>query len=182
MLNIPIVDNPKMADAAFGELQIELKKHLSFLTVCYGVVKTIEREGQKLPVVYSGDNEYITVMPGGSVSGYSFFDIAPKQDFARWLKNSAPVVKYNFGLVVWYNLSSIPDSDKEKIKAEISQTLWQKVILRHSTYKISSMSDDAQEIFSKFYAQGMNNKYLLHPYGAVRFNGELYFSEKGNLE
>lgn len=176
------MNNPKMADMAFGELQKELLRTLPFLKHAYGIIKVIEDvSGKKTPILASG-SEYISALPDGKHAAYSFFDIKPTQTYDSWHKNTVPVVKYDFSLIVWYNLKLLAKTteitDGEKLKAAISEAFWRNIVLQYSSYVMETITDDAKEIFSKYYTPEFDRKYLLHPYGAVRFSGILKFSEQ----
>lgn len=170
----------KTLDDVFNEFSEQLQEYLPWLENCFGIVKSVKRDGHEEPVLLSHKNEYVSVFPDTRLGNYSFFDIESTQTFVSWNKGRAPILKVPFSLILWYDLSNIEGHERsvEQIKREVSTAMWQKITLRLSSFRLTGISTDANRIFGKFYRTGMETKYLMHPYGAMKFSGNVYFSER----
>lgn len=165
-----------MMDALLEEFQIRLKEALTWLDYACGRVTEHNERGRKLPKIYIGGGDYQNVMPDDRLGNYCFFDIDPDSDFSEWNKNRGYLLRSTFGLVFWFNLETIyPDSlasEVETVKAEVLDALTA-MNLRRGSFTIDQVSDNAEGVFRRYGAKGYQEKYMLHPYGALRFSGQL---------
>lgn len=182
MNNVPIPDIPVMIDRVLAEWQAQLKDKLTWLDAACGKVVEMKLQNKPVPAIYIGGGDYKQVLPDDTIGNYSFFDIAPKYKFASWNKNIHSLIKVEYGLVFWFNQKKIlTDSEAlviENIKADILQVLSEDITLRHGSYDISSIAEGARGVFANYSQTGYDQKYLMYPYSALRFNGSLIFNSR----
>ncbi len=180
-MSIPVPTNPRMIDLVLSELQAKIKAGLTWLDYSCGKVVEIKHGGKSIPAIYIG-SEYKYVMPDDTLGNYCFFDIAPKYTFAKWSKGSHALIRARYGLVFWFNIAKIyPDSaavETEAIKEEILTLLTEKISIVNGSYTIEGISEGARDVFAQYMQEGYQEKYLLYPYGAVRFEGQLTFTSR----
>lgn len=179
-MRTPIQENPQAIDLLLAEMQKGLTDRLAWLNHAFGKAQYhVNRDGVSTPVIYLGKNEYSSVMPDGRFGNYSFFDLEPQRTFENWNKNRAGTIKVKFGLVFWFNLEKIyPTSqsrDTEAVKTQILDVLTRRTVTRHGSYELEGLNDDAKTIFQRYFKAGYDEKYLMHPYGAVRIVGTLNY-------
>ena len=176
--------NAKMADLVFTEFAKKLMEQIPWLNIALGAVKEIEEKGKAKPVLYTKRNEYVSVLPDENRLGnYCFFDVNKNYEFVSWHKSRAPIVKVKFGLLFWFDMSSFMTPNVysiDRVVAYLSKVLWNYVNLTLGEYQIDTVNSDALYIFRKYYPVLKEKNILLYPYGAVRFDGLLTFSEAIN--
>lgn len=183
MDNLTIQPGPKLIDAVLQEWQDELMAKLTWLTVAYGRVTDYYKGKDRLPKIHIGQGEYRDVMPDDRVGNYSFFEIDPRYDAKVWNKNKPTMLHAKYGLVFWFDIRTIfqeiEGTEREAVKAHILYTITNRVRLRTSqaSFRIESVVDDATGVFTKYAQKDHDEKYLMYPYGAVRIDGTLQFTE-----
>lgn len=180
--NIPTPTNPAQLDKVLFEFQTRLKDNLSWLDYACG--RVIEHEhnnnGKILPKIYIGDDRYVEVMPDASLGNYCFFDVGEKRQVLKHMPGRGMLVKCTFGLVIWFNLSKIypmaVERKTEDLQQEIVDVLVRKTSLSCAGFLITGITDNAKQVFGKYAGKNPESKYMMHPYGAFRFDGELIYN------
>lgn len=181
-MNTPIPDNPKMIDRVLAEWQTRLKAELDWLDYACGRVVEVKQAEKPIPAIYIGGGEYKSVMPDESLGNFSFFDIADTYKFASWSKGVHALVRVDYGLVFWMNLKKLFPGSKahelETAKAQVLEVLTERVVLQSGAFDVTSISEGARRVFAQYARQGYNQKFLMYPYGAIRFTGEVIFNSR----
>ncbi len=182
MGDTPITTNPALIDNVLAEFQTKLEAELSWLDYSCGKVVEMKIDDKPLPMIYVGDNRYKNVMPDQTLGNHCFFDIDNTYNFAEWHKGKHSLIRATYGLVFWFDLSKIyPDSltrDVEAVKQEILEVLSEKISLLTGSYTLESVQEGARLVFAKYAQPGYDEKYLLHPFAAIRVNGQLTFTSR----
>lgn len=190
-INAPVIPNAIMLDAHLGEIQQGLADNLSWLNAAFGRSQRLTKEmnGKRIitPNVYCGGwnghgpNDYIEVSPDSKIGNFSFFEIDDPQTvdpgvFARDIK--AP-----FSLIFWFDLTRVYNSavnrNTEKMKADILRILngrtgWH---LSDGRITINRIYERAENIYRGYSLSEIDNQFLMHPYGGMRFEGVLEYPE-----
>ncbi len=170
-----------MLDKVLHCINEGLLDKVDWLDAAFGRVTEHNDNGVAMPKLYHTKGEYINVMPDDRRGNYSFFDVTPTYEIIQWNKHRPSLVRARFGVVFWFNLNTIfPDVDTrnlENVKSALLHTLTSEIHIPYGDYQISTISDDARGVFAKFARTGYEERYLLHPYGGIRYNGEIVFSE-----
>lgn len=188
----PIIPDAVMIDRVIGEIQNGLIEGLSWLDAAFGrsqkLVKTIDEKRYVIPCVYcgglegKGKNDYMEVSPDSNIGNFSFFVIHDPETIATFPGQPAEI-KAPFSLIFWFDLRTIYGSDTnrntELIKAQIlkilnGRTQWH---LRGGRIRINKSYEKAENIYSGFTLDENSNQYLMHPYGGMRLDGVLEFTE-----
>ena len=185
-----------MLDLHLGEIQKGLVDNLTWLDAAFGRAQRLTKEmnGKRIvtPNVYCGgwrghgENDYIEVSPDSKIGNFSFFEIDDPQtiDAGPWARE----VKAPFGLIVWFDLTRVygtaDNRNTEKIKAEILRVLggragWH---LSEGRIIINRIYERAENIYKGYTLSEIDNQFLMHPFGGMRFDGVLEFSEYCNPE
>ena len=176
--------NHKMADLVFAEFAVKLKENIPWLYIALGAVKVIEEKGKGKPILHRGKNDYVSVLPDENRLGnYCFFDVDKNYEFVSWHKGRAPLVKVKFGLIFWFDMSSFMTPNVysiDSVVAFLSKVLWNDINLTLSQFQIDNVTSDALFIFKKYHPPLKEKNIFLFPYGAIRFDGVLTFSEAIN--
>lgn len=188
----PIIPNAVMLDRVLGEIQRGLTGGLDWLDAAFGrcqrIVKTIDGKRYITPNVYcgglegKGKNDYIEVSPDSHIGNFSFFVIHDPQIVDTFAGQPAEI-KAPFSLIFWFDLRTIFGSDTnrntELIKAQImkilnGRTAWH---LQGGRIIINKTYEQAQNIYSGFTLDENDNQFLMHPFGGLRFDGIIEYTE-----
>lgn len=190
-INAPIIPDPVMLDAVIGHIQQGLVENISWLDAAFGrAQRLVKMQGGKrivTPNVYCGGwnghgpNDYIEVSPDSKIGNFAFFEIDDPQtiDAGPWARE----VKAPFGLIVWFDLTRVYDTDlnrnTEKLKAEILHVLngrtgWH---LPSGRITINRIYERAENIYRGYTLSEIDNQYLMHPFAGFRFDGVLMYDE-----
>lgn len=190
-INAPIIPDPVMLDAVIGHIQQGLVENISWLDAAFGrAQRLVKMQGGKrivTPNVYCGGwnghgpNDYIEVSPDSKIGNFAFFEIDDPQtiDAGPWARE----VKAPFGLIVWFDLTRVYDTDlnrnTEKLKAEILHVLngrtgWH---LPSGRITINRIYERAENIYRGYTLSEIDNQFLMHPFAGFRFDGVLMYDE-----
>lgn len=190
-INAPIIPDPVMLDAVIGHIQQGLVENISWLDAAFGrAQRLVKMQGGKrivTPNVYCGGwnghgpNDYIEVSPDSKIGNFAFFEIDDPQtiDAGPWARE----VKASFGLIVWFDLTRVYDTDlnrnTEKLKAEILHVLngrtgWH---LPSGRITINRIYERAENIYRGYTLSEIDNQFLMHPFAGFRFDGVLMYDE-----
>lgn len=188
---IPVVQNPKLFDRVLNIFNARLVVQLPWLSYAFGQAERMTREkGRVYPSVYAGLNiegEYTSVLPDeffGSdteVIGFSFCDVSSiKYDTANTKTHG--IVSADLGIVFWYNLKKVLNSNSEYRNHEKVVDACLKAVKASSKgFKGHilpySWTKKAEEIYRGYSIKEIDQQFLIHPYGGVRINCEIRFFE-----
>lgn len=190
-INAPVIPNAVMLDAVIGEIQQGLVNNLSWLDAAFGraqrLTKNIEGKRIVTPNVYCGGwnghgpNDYIEVSPDAKIGNFSYFEVDDPQtiDPGPWARQ----IKAPFSLIVWFDLTRVYGSrtnrNTEKIKSDILHILngradWH---LTNGRIVINKIYERAENIYKGYTLSEIDNQFLMHPFGGLKFEGLLEFDE-----
>jgi len=193
-INAPVIPDAIMLDLHLGEIQKGLVDNLKWLDAAFGRSQRLTKEmnGKRIvtPNVFCGgwrghgENDYIEVSPDSKIGNFSFFEIDDPQtiDQGPWARE----VKAPFGLIVWFDLTRVygtaSNRNTEKIKADILRVLggragWH---LSEGRITINRIYERAENIYKGYTLSEIDNQFLMHPFGGLRFEGVLEFAEYCN--
>lgn len=180
--NMPTFTHAYLCDKVIEELQTELKKNLPWLQVAYGrcerLVKTIDGKRYYTPNVYKGGNEYESLLPDDRRGCYSFFVMAEPQEVKQMIQVEIRVV-CPFSLIVWVDMRwvervmNLPDErNTEYVKEQVLSVL-DRPCTHKGSISINKIYERAENVFSGFTLDEVQNQYLMSPFAGFRFTGEM---------
>ena len=130
--------------------------------------------------MYAGGNEYKDVSPDSGIGNFCFFWVDDPQTI-DWLPNVQIGISTPFSIIFWFDYRRIFNSanirNRESIKKQILDVLNGGFWLKHGSIKINRIYELAENVYRGFSLDEIDNQYLMHPYGGMRFDGELSISE-----
>lgn len=199
-IQIKYKDKPVLLDKAIQDMQKALTENLSWLDCAFGrASRHIEytESGRKLvyPVAYTGEGEYLSLLPNDNIGNFSWFDIYDPQEIAFSIP-SRPQITLEGALVFWYDLSSIYEDDAflhtEEIKDEILRLITKPGFLkgrnRISVTKIYEKPESVYKGYSieKLYDEDgtlgadlrfLDKQFFSYPYAGLRIEFTLTIQE-----
>lgn len=128
------------------------------------------------PNIYLGNNEYEQLMPDNTGLGnYCFFTLDDPQD-VLWQIGDRNRLKSPFSLIVWVDMRTIEEKDErntEMVKQEILRVLNGGLWMRDGRVRIERVYEKAENVFSAYTIDEVDNQYLMAPYCGWRFVGTL---------
>lgn len=195
-LNIPIKQNPVLLDKVIQDIQQALKEKLKWLDYAFGrAYKLVEHQdnGGKFiyPAAYTGNSEYVSLLPNDNYGNFSWFDIYDAQEITQVVQ-STPQFTFYGAIIFWFNLNTIfADSDAmytEEVKDEIVRVLTTPGLIKQTgRLTINKIYERFENLYSgysleKIYnsfvysgqnIQAMDKLFFMHPYSGLRFEFNL---------
>lgn len=174
--------DPQLADKAFLAINEQMKDNLTWLDQAFGrswkVARVIGGKRCTEPAVYTigGDgNSYESLVPSMDLGNYSFFVM---RDPTRVDNNGD--VRIGYSLIMWMNLDnclSYGRHDTENIKKSVLKCLLKDVWIKNGSISVESVYEDFANVFKGYTLDETEQQYMMHPYCAMRFDGEIKISE-----
>lgn len=176
MTRTPIKTNPRLFDLGVAKIQKLLASNLPFLDYSFGICeKLTEIKGGKKYTsanLYIGNNKYRLIMPCKELGNFSFFMLKDPQSV---VSKDNRLLKSDFSLILWYDTREILtreyEKNKEAVKVILINTLTDKEFASWITIK--KIYERAENIFSDFSYDFINNQFLMSPYAGIRIDGEM---------
>lgn len=184
-INAPIVQNPELLDRIIGNIQSGLIDNIGWLNKAFGRAERLVKynaNNKKIytPNVYAGRNEYIEVSPDANIGNFSFFWVEDPQTI-DWTPKMYIGIKTSFALIFWFDYRTIYNNpnerNKEALKKQILDVLNGGFWLKSGRITLNRIYELAENIYKEFSLDEINNQFLMHPYGGLRFEGILEITE-----
>lgn len=175
---------PYLFDRVIQDLQ-EALGSLSWLTHIFGraerLVKMKDGVRYYTPNVYHGRDEYIQLLPDNKALGnYCFFTVDDPQTVSVPYGTSNRV-KAPFSLVVWFDMRTVgatgDDRNKEMLKEQTLKTL-RRGWLKNGSITLEKVYERAENIFSGYSLNEVDNQFLMSPFAGFRIIGEMQIDEE----
>lgn len=176
---------PELLDTVIEQVRQWLPEVLPWLDMAHGRAERIvkyDTSGRRVysPAAYTGKgNEYVLLTPDSSGGNFCFFWIADPQQ-ADWGDRSQVGVSARYSLIFWWDYRRIYQScgirDREAVKRQILDAL-RSVTLRRGRLTVTRLYELAENIYQGFTLDEVDNQFLMHPYGGLRVDGEIYAVE-----
>lgn len=187
--NKPTFTHAYLCDKVIDDLQGILKEKLPWLQVSYGrcerLVKTIDGKRYYTPNVYKGSNEYESLLPDDRRGCYSFFVMEEPQEVKQMVQVEIRV-KCPFSLIFWVDMRwvervmNLPDErNTEYVKEQILGVL-DSAFTHKGRISINKIYERAENVFSGFTLDEVQNQYLMSPFAGFRFTGEMLVTNDCN--
>ncbi|PMD94844.1 hypothetical protein BWI97_15720 [Siphonobacter sp. BAB-5405] len=165
-------------------LQLQLRlSMLPWLKVIYGRAFTVSKlkETEAEPAVYTGQNEYRSVLPNDFVESQSFFRTeGPERYGDALLSTGGYLANRDLSLIVWVNLHELDHPSRrddiylETLKYEVEEQLR----ACEFVMKIDEYYDDhAADIFRGYDLEPIKPERLKFPYCGFRISLTVYYQK-----
>ena len=182
---------PVLLDKILQDIQNMLMDKLEWLNYAFGrAYRLVEHrnDGNKFiyPAAYSGNGEYISLLPNDNFGNFSWFDIYDPQKITQVVQ-SAPQYTFSGAIIFWYNINSIYDDTTvlytEEIKDNIIRVLTTPgIITTIGKLKIDNIYERFENIYKDYSIEKIYNNYVykgegiqdidkqffMYPYAGIR--------------
>lgn len=187
--NAPILPAPVLVDAKIAELQQILVANLPWLDAAFGRAQRLSKKmnGKTIitPNVYCGgwrghgENDYIEVSPDSKIGNFSFFEVNDPET-VEWQYRQQMEIVTPFSLIFWFDTRRIfgvgDNRNISHLKNEILTLLNGRTGLRFHTnghLTITQIYERAENIYRGYSLSEIDNQFLMHPFGGLRFDGTI---------
>lgn len=179
MTQIHIKHDAALLDKSIADFEKGLARHLPWLDNVFGKSERVTKqtpEGKvlRLPTYYYSIDDYEELTPSDSLGNYAYFEIEDGQDVTMD-HGGAALITADFSLVVWLDfrkLQGTDSRDKESIKREILTAL-NSIVSDNGSISVTNVYERAENVFSGYDIDEVDNQCLMHPYGGFRFEGRI---------
>lgn len=176
---VPMRRNPQLLDRVITALQWEIADKIGWLEHVFGraerLIKIINGKRYYTPNVYTGGNDYELIAPDSGFGNYCFFVVDEPQEIDYNLGNPN-IIESPFSIIFWVDMRTLEDVDErdtEAVKQSILRVLNGQIFLRYGTFTINRVYERAENVFSGFTLDEVDNQYLMHPFAGWRFSGKI---------
>lgn len=190
----PIIKDPVMLDKAIGQLQKGLADNIRWLDVVFGraqrLTRVVNGKTYKEPHVYAGGtdyakgnnhNDYICVSPDAKIGNFAFFDVLEPHKIEPYNRGIENKIKTPFALVVWVDLRKVYNEagnrNTEALKAQLLRELNGGFTHPGCQYTFNRIYEQSENVYKGYNLDETTNQFLMHPYWAVRLEGEVVYKE-----
>lgn len=178
------ITDPQGADLVLSGFQTKLETALSWLTKAYGrvyrLVQELDNDDFFYPGVIVSGKEYLNMLPDGHLGNYCYFEL-DEQVFQEYNKGLYNRFEQGFSCVFWFDLRDIyvdwETRTIEHVKAEILTAL-RSLTVSNAQFRLNTIYERAEDVFEGYSVNEVDNQFLMRPYGALRFEGELIYKQK----
>lgn len=179
---IPKKDKPVLLDTIIQELQELQEKNLKWLDFAFGRSYKIEAPKEdkiyKFPAVYTGNNEYMSVLPDDSLGNFSYIELEDPNEIDNTTRS--PRLSIRGAIIFWLNTETVYVDKSvlynEEIKAEIFR-MFKSCHLASGRLTILNLYENAENIYKGYDIKQINGQYLISPYYGLRVEIKLNISE-----
>lgn len=169
--------NPVLADKAFIEVNVALKRNLTWLDQAFGRAWKITSEattGKKmsLPCIYTSGNNYEQLVPSADLGNYSFFILQDPSSIDKY-----DIVTFDASLIVWVDLRKCMATDQfnrrdtEIVKAQIMRVLQKDNGLKDGgALTLRRVYESIENVWKEYKLDDGHARFMEHPYAAFRFD------------
>ena len=175
MERIPIREHPYLFDKAAQRVQKALGANVVWLEHIFGLAERITREinGKKyvLPNIWTGNNDYMDLMPDSLKGSFSFCYLDEPQS------NSDGRMTATMELVVWYDTRAVDADlrDTERVKAQILDALD-----NLGGVTVKAVYDRPSSVYKGFTFDTEQELALMHPFAGLRVSMDVYVERDCN--
>lgn len=130
--------------------------------------------------------QYLSLFPDEHIGNFTWFDVLDPIEVNQLSPYSQSRFTANVGLVFWWNYKIVfPDTWQsetiENVKAFFIR-FFSSAEMNGVTTTIQNIEERTQNIYTGYTHNELRTQYLMHPYGAIRVNFELKYTEKCQLD
>lgn len=171
-------DQPRLFDVPIDEIQTALDNECSWLNTIFGRCERLVKEinGNKYYTAnwHKAGNDYIWIAPDEGLGNFCFFVLDEPTDVENYFAGDVTRCNIGFSLIVWCDLRTIASGrDTEGVKEEILKIVNGHVHLHSGRMTINKVYERAENVFRGFDYEEIDNQFMMHPFAAFRFEGEL---------
>lgn len=170
-------------DKLIDEINAQLQLNFAWLQNTYGIAQDITRKNPtgkevKEPAVwqqfcYGHNNDYLTCLPNDTIGNHSFFNVE-----AIRLDENYDFIYQDFSLTIWLDLRKVFDANDVRDINYLKQLILKVLRLpkKFGRVTIDQISDNPRDIYAGYTYTEIEQQYLMHPYYALKFSGELRYN------
>ena len=171
---IPTLTSPQLLDRALAYLQTHLETKISWLDKAYGKCELHIQDGKRLPRVYAGAKEYITLNNDERLNNFSFFNVT-KGNTIVWRGMQKAGFKDSLDIILFWDYEDVYGANHETYSIE---NIKQDVITALRSFaqpliRFEPISFDDVNPYAPFSVDT-----IIRPYGALKVSGLLTYDEK----
>ena len=178
------IKEPHLFDRCIVGIQQGLAEQVGWLDHIFGraerLVKEVEGMRRYTPNIYLGRDEYLCLLPDERLGNYCFFTTDDPEN-VEWSAGERSRLSVTFSLIVWCDLRTVEDEDvrnRERVKSELLSLLNGGIRLRFGHFQIQTIYEKAENVFTGFTTDEVQNQFLMAPYAGWRFEGVMMCDEE----
>lgn len=180
---IPSIASPTGLDTVIESIRTALAG-LAWLDKSFGRAwehKEMDAEGKvrKLPKVYTGEGEYLNVLPNDNLKAQSFIACRGPEEWEQFNRFEGSMKTRKLSVIFWGDLQRI-DPTKDYIFIDILKNQVEDIIKVHpSVQSMDAYYDErAEEVFEGYSLDDVANQYITFPFTGFRLDFTVIYPEE----
>jgi hypothetical protein len=191
--DILLITSPTGLDKVIQSIQQEFAAGLTWLEKSFGRAwefKEVDPATERIirvPKCYSGEGEYINVLPNDFLKAQSFITVRNEETWPSYSRATGNSKSRTLSAIFWVNLNEI-DPTKDYIFTEVLKKDVEK-ILKANAYVASIdkyFDERVEDVFDGYISQAESGRYsvddtktqyLMYPYSGFRFDFTVAYTE-----
>lgn len=181
MANYPIKipSSPALFDTVALEARTKLKAAFSWLDEVYiSSHAKVDEDGRYFPATEAQGGNYIDLRPDNNLGNYGFFELSQAQELDA-VANHKTILTAEFAFVLFFDYREVYPADYdtrtvENIKSEFL-IFFETIRLLSAQMTLTRVTTDKEQIYRGYDVKEIVNKFLIRPFGAIRFEGEAVY-------
>lgn len=177
-------DEPKLFDRPIQDLQKSIAGKLLFMDHVFGrcerLLKVVDGKRYYTPNIYKGRDEYILLTPDNTDLGNYCFFVPEEPEVMVANFGVSGRIKAPFSLVVWVDMRDVEDKDVRNVydlELKVLDAVASPGVLRHGGLEVSRIYHKAENVFSGFTLDEVDNQFMMSPFMGLRIELELWIDE-----
>lgn len=170
-------DNPVLLDRIIQDICTVLLAKLPWLNEAFGRAYKLVDKGQDFerfthPVTYTGNGEYMSLLPNDTFGNFSWLEVYDPQEVDTTVI-AKPKLIVRGALIFWYNLESIYEDKSllytEEIKNEVLNILTTPGIIPSiGRITVTEIYERPENIYKGYSIENIDKQFFMYPYAGLR--------------
>jgi hypothetical protein len=181
MANYPlkIPNDPALFDKVALEARSKMKAAFSWLNEVYlSSAAKVDEDGRYFPVAEAQGGNYIDLRPDASLGNYAFFELDQSQELEAFPNHKTKILG-RFSLILFFDFREVYPADYDTRTAENVKRDWliffETIRLKTANVILTGVTTEKDQIYRGYDVKDLVNKFLVRPFGAIRFEGEAVY-------
>lgn len=179
---IPTISAPTGLDAVTERIRIAIAA-ISWMAKSWGRAwefkeKNANDKTIRVPKVYTGEGEYLNVLPNDFLKSQSFIACKGPEEWEQFNRHDGSMKSRKLSLIIWVNLKEINPSKDYIFIDELKKDVENVLKVHPDILKITGYYDEkAEDVFDGYTIEDVDTQYLMYPYSGMRFNFTVNYPE-----
>lgn len=179
--------NPVLLDLILSQVNARLMAGLPWLSHAYGKVERKERftDAGKVfePVIFAGGQNYLCVLPDAHLGTFSFVHVEEIQEMKNDQgRGQTFLFECRASIILWFDYRTVYGADAdaksiEHVKLDVLNVL-NAGSYPNGRFTVLTVEEGVRNVYREYSVSAIDNEFETRPFGCLRINGELMYTNR----